>query len=94
MLDHTELLGPCLRSGGRPRGDASCPKPEARGGGWEELSDPPKPEAMGGGREELPHAPTSEARGSSMEDQPHAMAAQGQEGLEELSHVEGKEGRW
>ena len=39
--------------------------------------------------------PTPEARGGGWEDQPHvqgAMAAQAQEGLEELSHVEGKEG--
>ena len=36
-------------------------------------------------------------RGSGREDQPHvqgAMAARAQEGLEELSHVEGQEGRW
>ena len=41
--------------------------------------------------------PTPEARGSSREDQPHvqgAVAAGAQEGLEELSHVEGQEGRW
>ena len=39
--------------------------------------------------------PMPEARGGGWEDQPHvqgAMAAQAQEGLEELSHVEGKEG--
>ena len=39
--------------------------------------------------------PTSEARGGGQEDQPRvqgAMAAQAQEGLEELSHVEGQEG--
>ena len=37
-----------------------------------------------------------EARGGSREDQPHiqgAVAAQAQEGLEELSHVEGQEER-
>ena len=41
--------------------------------------------------------PTSEVRGGGQEDQPHAqgaMAAQVQEGLEELSHVEGQEGQW
>ena len=51
--------------------------PEARSGGWEEQ-------------------PTPEARGSGREDQPHvqgAVAARAQEGLEELSHVEGQEGR-
>ena len=40
--------------------------------------------------------PTPEARGSSREEQPHsqgAVAALAQEGLEELSHVEGQEGR-
>ena len=55
-----------------------------------------KPEARGGRREELPHAPTPEARGCGWEEQPHvqgAVAARGQEGLEELSHVEGQEGQ-
>ena len=40
--------------------------------------------------------PTPEARGGGQEDQPHiqgAVAARVQEGLEELSHVEGQEGR-
>ena len=44
-------------------------------------------------REELPK---SEVRGGGQEDQPHvqgAVAVQAQEGLEELSHVEGQEGR-
>ena len=38
-----------------------------------------------------------EARGGGREDQPHvqgAVAAWEQEGLEELSHVEGQEGWW
>ena len=50
----------------------------------------------GGSWEELPHAPKPEARGDGREDQPHvqgAVAAQAQEGLEELSHVEDQEGR-
>ena len=38
--------------------------------------------------------PMPEARGGGQEDQPHAVAAWAQEGLEELSHVEGQEGRW
>ena len=45
------------------------------------------------GREELPK---SEVRGGGREDQPHvqgAVAAQAQEGLEVLYHVEGQEGR-
>ena len=56
----------------------------------------PTSEVRGGGQEELPHAPTPEARGGGQEDQPHvqvAVAARAQEGLEELSHVEGQEGR-
>ena len=40
----------------------------------------PTPETKGGGREELPHVQG-------------AVAAWAQEGLEELSHVEGQEGR-
>ena len=52
-------------------------------------------EARGGGREELPHAPKLKARGGGQEDQPYVqgpVAAWAQEGLEELSHVEGQEG--
>ena len=48
------------------------------------------------GREELPHVPTPEVRDGDWEEQPHiqgAVAARAQEGLEELSHVEGQEGR-
>ena len=63
--------------------------------GSEERSCPAS-EVRGGGREELPHTPKPEARGSGREDQSHvqgAMAAWVQEGLEELSHVEGQEGR-
>ena len=41
----------------------------------------PKPKARGGGREEQPHVQG-------------AVAVQAQEGLEELSHVEGQERRW
>ena len=33
------------------------------------------------------------ARGSGREDPPQAVAARAQEGLEELSHIEGQEGR-
>ena len=53
----------------------------------------PKPEARGGSLEEQP---TPKARGGGREDQPHvqgAVATPAQEGLEELSHVEGQEGR-
>ena len=47
-------------------------------------------------RGELPHAPKPEAKGGSQEEQPQfqgAVAAWAQEGLEELSHVEGQEGQ-
>ena len=86
----------------------SYPKSKVRGRGREEIPHAPKPKARGDGREELPHAPkpeakggggeehhTTEARGGGQEDQPHvqgAVAAWVQEGLEELSHVEGQEG--
>ena len=53
----------------------------------------PANEVRVGGLEELPHAPMPEARGSGREDQPNTVAAWAQEGLEELSHVEGQEGR-
>ena len=46
------------------------------------------------GREELPRP---EARGGGREEQPlvqGAVAARVQEGLEELLHVQGQEGRW
>ena len=46
--------------------------------------------------EELSHAPKPEAKGGGGEDHPHvqgAVTARAQEGLEELSHSEGQEGR-
>ena len=66
---------------------------EVRGGGREEIpqSLSPRPGVAAGRRN-----PTPKARGGGREDQPHvqgAMAARAQEGLEELSHVEGQEGR-
>ena len=69
------------------------PTSEVRGGGREEIPhDPthprPRPRAVAR-RSNL----MSEARGAGWEDQPQgAMAAWAQEGLEELSHVEGQEG--
>ena len=47
----------------------------------------PRPEAAGGRSYRMP-----EARVGGQEDQPHSVAAGAQEGLEELSHVEGQEG--
>ena len=79
-------------------GRTPCPK----GGGQEEL-----PHVRGlGQRPRVPGCnstgtakrsyPTSEVRGG-REEQPHVqgvVAARVQEGLEELSHVEGQEGQW
>ena len=93
----------CPRSGGaaerrypasevRGGDERSYPASKVRGGGQEELTHAPKPEARGGRRE---GQPTPKARGGGRENQPHvqgAMAARAQEGLEELSHVEGQEG--
>ena len=81
---------------------------EVKGGGREELSRVqvrggieritlrPGQSWQLGGATPRPHAPMPEARGSGWEDQPDvqgAVAARAQEGLEELSHVEGQEGR-
>ena len=81
----------CPRSGVATRGVTPYPRSGAVTG-----RRYPTPQARGqvSGLEELPHAPTPEARGSGWEDQPHAMAAQAQEGLEKLSHIEGQEGQW
>ena len=64
-----------------------------RGGGWEEIPHAPgrRPRAVAGRSNRM-----IKARGGGQEDQPHvqgAMAAWAQEGLEELSHIEGQEGR-
>ena len=76
------------------QGAAKRRYPASEGMGGDERSYPAS-EVRGGGREELPHAPMPEARGIGWEDKPHvqgAVAARVQEGLEELSHVEGQEG--
>ena len=68
-------------------------KHEARGDGREELPHAPKPEAKGGGGKEQPH---DQGWCGGREDQPYiqgAVAARAREGLEELSHIEGQEGR-
>ena len=74
-----------------PRG--ATPRP--RSGGAAERRYPAS-EVRGGGQEEIPQAPTPKARGGGRDDQPHlqgAVAARAQEGLEELSNVEGQEGQ-
>ena len=99
---------PHQRSGGTA--ERSYPASEIRGSGKRGYPTPlsPRPGAMG--RRSYPTLPrlrsravarrsnpTPEARGGGWEDQPHvqgAVAVRAQEGLEELSHVEGQEGRW
>ena len=60
--------------------ERSYPASEVRGCGWEDLPHALKPEARGSGRENQGHAQG-------------AMAKWEQEGLEDLSHIEGQEGR-
>ena len=65
-------------------------KPEARDG-VEGATTPPCPRSgVAAGRSN----PMPKARVSGQEDQPHSVAALAQEVLEELSHIEGQEGRW
>ena len=76
-----------MPKGRRPRGVTSRP----RSGAAAERRYPAS-EVRGGDERSYP---ASEARGGGREDRPHiqgAVAARVQEGLEELSHVEGQEG--
>ena len=69
--------------------ERSYPASEVRGGGLEELH---RVRGQGQLGRATPHP---EARSGSQEEKPHvqaAVAAQVQEDLEELSHVEGQEG--
>ena len=69
--------------------ERSYPTSEVRGGCREELPHDPKPEARGGGREEQPRP----RPGATMRGVTWTVAVWAQEGLEELSHIEGQEGR-
>ena len=82
----------------RPRSgttaERSYPASKVRGDGWEEI-----PHIRGQGQWLMSH-PMSDARGSARgqgrwpgEATRGTVAVQAQEGLEELSHVEGQEGR-
>ena len=76
-------------------GTAEKSYPSLRSGAAAERRYPAN-EVRGSSREELPHAPTPETRGGGQEDQPQVQGevdAPAQEGLEELFHVEGQEGR-
>ena len=79
---------PRPRPGGQPTGDTQHLTSEAVAGRSYPMHLSPKQGAAAGRSN-----PTPKARGSDREDQPHSVAAQAQEGLEELSHVEGQEGR-
>ena len=85
-----KLGGPHARRAAAKR---SYPTSKVRGGGREEIPHAPSPRpGVGSGRS----YPMPKARDGGWEDQPHvqgAMAAGMQEGLEELFHVEGQEGR-
>ena len=91
LLSHT--LRP--RSGavpGRRYPMPLSPRPGAAGG--RSYPTPPHPRPRTAAKRSNP---TPEGRGGGREDQPHvqgAVAARVQEGLEELSHVEGQEGQW
>ena len=89
---------PCPKGSGQEelphvRGQGQWSKvPECGGAGAAERSYSAS-EVRGSGGEEQP---TRKARGSGREDRPHvqeAVAVRAREGLEELSHVEGQEGR-
>ena len=89
----TRGVTPCLRSGAAVGRRYPTPQARGRGGGREDLlsAPTPRPRVAAGRRN-----PTPEARGSGLEDQFHvqgAVAVRAQEGLEELSHVEGQEGQ-
>ena len=84
--------------------ERSYPPSEVRGRSWEDpmtegrlprgVTARPKSGAVAGRSYPIS---TLEARGSGREGLPHvqgAVAAQAQEGLDELSHVEGQEGWW
>ena len=81
---------PTSEVGGGEAAKRRYPASEVRGSNERSY---PVSEVRGSGLEELPHAPTPEAGGGGWEDQAHTIAAWAQEGLEELSHVEGQE-RW
>ena len=76
--------------GRRPRGATPCP--HAQGQGWQPRGATlsPRPGVVSRWTN-----PTPKARGGGREDQPHvqgSVAEWAQEGLEELSHLEGQEG--
>ena len=103
----SDSLRPHESQHSRPQSRGATPRPRS---GWaaerrypasevrgDDKRSYPASEVRGGGRKEIPHPAKPEARGGGWEDQPHvqgAVVARAQEGLEELSHIEGQEGRW
>ena len=88
----------CLRVAAK----SSCPTSEVRGSGGECQAAMAQEQQRGATPHPRPGAaarrsyPTPEARGGGREEQPHiqgAVASRVQEGLEELFHVQGQEGR-
>ena len=78
--------------GGRSYPTPLSPRPGVAGGRSYPTAPHLRPRAAAGRSNPMP-----EASGGGWEDQPHvqgALAARAQEGLEELSHVEGQEGQW
>ena len=74
----------------RPRGATRSPR-SGRGGRREEIPSVRGQGQRPGGATPRPHA---RGQGWRREELPGAMAAWAQEGLEELPHIEGQEGRW
>ena len=92
----SEVKGGYERSYPRPRSGAMTgrrypmplsQRPGAAGRRSYPMPLSPRPVAVAGRTNPMP-----EARGGGWEDQPHTMDAWAQEGLEELSHIEGQEG--
>ena len=83
-----------MSEGRRPREVTPCPRSGAAAGRRYPMALSPRPGAAGGRSYLMPLSPRPGAVAGG--DQPHvqgAVAAQAQEGLEELSHIEGQEGR-
>ena len=74
------------------RGVTPRPRPGATGGRSYPTPLSPRPRAAAGRSNRM-----TKARGGGREDQSHvqgAMAVWAEEGLEDLSHIEGQEGQW
>ena len=86
----TRGVTPRLRSGAAAGRRYPTPLSLSPGLAWKELPHAPTPEARGGRREEQPHA---QGQGQWPGGPTPGCGCAGQEGLEELSDVEGQEGQ-